>query len=211
MVEWNRILQEEGYSLEEPDESVVSFFTFLKTKSKKGRVLDLGCGGGRHLIYMANQGFEAYGIDISETGLNLSKERLRRQGLEGYILKCDMSQLPYVDSCFDVAVCLYTIYHQKLKRIQETISEIHRVLRKGSFLLLNFHSKKSSKYGKGEKVEEGTFIQQNGPEKGVIHHFTDKEEIMELLKSFKTVNVELREQKSVDGYLQSRLIVIASV
>lgn len=210
MIEWNRILQEEGYSLEKPDESVVGFFTFLKRKSRKGRVLDLGCGGGRHLIYMANRGFEAYGIDISETGLNLSKERLRRRGLEGYVLKCDMSQLPYVDSCFDVVICLYTIYHQKLKRIQETISEIRRVLRNGGFLLLNFQSKKSSRYGKGEKVEEDTFIQQNGPEKGIIHYFTDKEEIMGLLKSFKTVNIELRERKSVDGYLQSRLIVLAS-
>ena len=210
MTEWNQILQKEGYSLEEPDEAVVSFFTLLKKKNKKGRFLDLGCGAGRHLIYMANRRFEAHGADISETGLNLAKERLRRRGLEGYILKCDMNQLPYVDSCFDVVVCLYTIYHQKLKRIQETISEIRRVLRKEGFLLLNFQSKRSSRYGKGEKVEEDTFIQQNGPEKGVTHHFTDKEEIMEFLKIFKTVNIELREQKSVDGYLQSRLIVMAS-
>jgi hypothetical protein len=66
-------------------------------------------------------------------------------------------------------------------------------------------------YGKGVKVEKDTFIRQNGPEKGVIHHFTDKEEIAKLLKDFKNVNIELRERKSTDGYLQSRLIVIAKV
>ncbi len=41
------------------------------------RILDLGCDAGRHLIYMAKQGFEAHGIDISETGLNLTKKGLK--------------------------------------------------------------------------------------------------------------------------------------
>ncbi|MFZ0965975.1 MAG: hypothetical protein WAN82_05055, partial [Candidatus Bathyarchaeia archaeon] len=89
--------------------------------------------------------------------------------------------------------------------------EVHRVLRKGGILLANFQSKRSHMYGKGVKAEKDTFIRQNGPEKGVAHHFTDEEEIMKLLKGFKDVSIELRERKSADGYLQSRLIVIANV
>jgi len=210
VAEWNQILREEWYSQEEPDEMVVNLVALLKKKNRKLRVLDLGCGAGRNLIYTAHQGFEAHGIDTSKTGLNFTKERLRKRNLEAYIVKGDMSMLPYLNSCFDTIMCLYTIYHQKLKGIQTTISEIHRVLRKRGVLLTNFHSKKSHMYGKGIEVEKDTFIRQNGPEKGVIHHFTDKEEIARLLKGFKTVNVELRERKSADGYLQSRLIVIAT-
>jgi len=211
VTEWNQILREKWYSQEEPDELVVSFATLLKKKNKKARVLDLGCGAGRNLIYTANQGFEAHGVEMSETGLNVTKERLRKRNLEAHILKGDMNLLPHIDSCFDAVMCLFTIYHQKLKGIRTTISEVHRVLRKGGILLINFQSKRSHMYGKGVKVEKDTFIRQNGPEKGVIHHFTDKEEIAKLLQDFKNVNIELCERKSADGYLQSRLIVIAKV
>ena len=57
VTEWNQILREKWYSQEEPDELVVSFVPLLKKKNKKARVLDLGFGAGRNLIYMANQGF----------------------------------------------------------------------------------------------------------------------------------------------------------
>jgi len=211
LTEWNQILREKQYSQEEPDELVVSFVALLKEKNKKARVLDLGCGAGRNLMYTANQGFEAHGVELSKTGLNVTKERLRKRNLEAYILKGDMNLLPYIDSCFDVVICLFTIYHQKLKGILATISEVHRILRKGGVFVANFQSKRSHMYGKGVKVEKDTFIRQNGPEKGVIHYFMDKEEIVKLLKDFKNVNIELRERKSADGYLESRLIVIARV
>jgi ubiquinone/menaquinone biosynthesis C-methylase UbiE len=211
LTEWNQILREKWYSQEEPDELVVSFVALLKKKNKKARVLDLGFGAGRNLIYTAEQGFEAHGVEMSETGLNVTKKRLKKRNLGAHILKGDMNILPYIDSCFDTVICLFTIYHQKLIGIQTTISETHRILRKGGVLLMNFQSKRSDMYGKGVKVEEDTFIRQNGPEKGVIHHFTDKEEIAKLLEGFKNVNIELLERKSPDGYLQSRLIVTANV
>jgi ubiquinone/menaquinone biosynthesis C-methylase UbiE len=210
VTEWNRILREERYSPEEPDQVLVDFITRLKKKNKKLRVLDLGCGAGRHQLYMAEQGFEAHGIDISETGLNLTKERLKRQNLEAYIIRCDMKMLPYVDSCFDAVVSLHTIYHQKLREIQETISEIKRLLKKESLVLVNFLSKRTYSHRKGVEVEENTFMEQEGAEKGVLHHFTDKEEIEHMFEDFEIVDVRLSERK-VEGKLRSRWILIAKV
>jgi ubiquinone/menaquinone biosynthesis C-methylase UbiE len=210
MAEWNQILRNNWYSPEEPDELVIDFFAALKKESKKLRCLDLGCGAGRNLVYMSSQGLEAYGLDISETGLNFTKNRLRKRNLEAHVLKGDMRLLPYRDACFDVITCLFTIYHQKLKGIKMTISEIQRVLRKKGALLINFQSKKSHMFGKGAKVEEDTFSRQDGPEKGVLNHFTDKEEITRLLRDFETIRVELRERTSDDGYFESRWIVVAT-
>ncbi len=210
MTEWNKILREEWYSQEEPDEIVINFAKLLKKKKRKMRVLDLGCGAGRHQVFVAKQGFEAHGTDISETGLKLTKQRLEKQNLEVYLVKCDMKALAYVDSCFDAVINLHAIYHQKLKGIQETISEIYRILRKEGLLLINFLSKRTYSYQKGAEVEEDTFIEQEGIEKGVLHHFTDKEEIEHLFKDFKVVNLELSEKK-VEGKLRSRWILIATV
>jgi ubiquinone/menaquinone biosynthesis C-methylase UbiE len=210
MTEWNRILQEKSYSREEPDQLVMDFAAFLKRKNKVGRVLDIGCGAERHLIYMAKQGFEAHGIDISETGLDATKWRLKKQNLEAQIIKCHMNFLPYIDSCFDAVICLHTIYHQKLKGMQETISEIHRILKKKGFLIINRLSKRTYRYGKGEKVEEDTFVDQEGTEKGVIHHFTDEGEIRHLFKDFHIINLELWE-KEIEGKLSSRWILTATI
>jgi len=210
VTKWNQILREEWYSQEEPDELVTNMVTLLKKKKKTLRILDLGCGAGRNLVFMANQGFEAHGIDISETGLNLTKERLKKRNLGAHVVKGEMTVLPYINSCFNTVTCLFTIYHQKLEGIRTTISEIHRILKKQGILLINFQSKRSHKYRKGVRIEKDTFADRNGPEKGVIHHFSDEEEIMKLLKGFKTINIDLRERKSADGYLQSRLIVTAT-
>jgi len=210
VTEWDQILREEWYSPEEPEEVVVNFVISLKMKNQKLRVLDLGCGAGRHLIYVATQGFEAHGIDISETGLNLTRDRLRKRNLEAHIIKCTMNQLPYVDSCFDAVISLHTIYHQKLKGIQETTSEIHRILKKKGLLLINFLTKRTYNYGKGVKVEENTFVEQEGVERGVLHHFADKEEIQRLFEDFKIINLKLSE-KEVEGKLRSRWTLVAAV
>jgi len=119
-----------------------------------------------------------------------------------------MKSIPFIDSCFDAVICVWTIYHQKLKEIQETISEIQRVLKKNGLFLANFHSKRSSKYGKGIKVEENTFMQENGPEKGVLHHFVDENDLRELLRDLRIVDLEAKE-KMIDNYLRSHLIVLA--
>ena len=138
MTEWNQILQRKEYRPENPDEIVVNLASFLEERKAK-RILDLGCGAGRHVIYLTERGFESYGADISETGLKLTKKKLRSRKLEAEIIKCDIKSIPYVHSCFDASICVWAIYHQKLEEIQETISEIHRVLKKKGLLLANFH------------------------------------------------------------------------
>ena len=207
MAEWNRILRRKEYSPENPDGIVVSLASILE-KRKAKRILDLGCGSGRHVIYLAERGFEAYGADISETGLKLTNKRLRSRKLEAEIIKCDMKSLPYVRSCFEAVICVQTIYHQKLRGIQETISDVHRVLKRNGLFLANFHSRRSGKYGKGIKVEENTFKQENGAEKGVLHHFIDENELRELLEDFEIVDLEAKE-KMIDSYLRSIFNVLA--
>lgn len=41
----------------------------------KGNVLDIGCGAGRHALYLQNQGFEVVGIDVSPLAIKVCKQR----------------------------------------------------------------------------------------------------------------------------------------
>jgi ubiquinone/menaquinone biosynthesis C-methylase UbiE len=204
---WDRILPEKVYSTEEPDEFVVDFVGFLR-KRNSPIVLDLACGAGRHAIYMAEQGLEVNGADISATGLKMAKERLRKRGLEAALVKSTMNYLPYLDSCFDAVICTRAVYHQKIAAIQKTLLETRRVLRKNGTVLIDFLSRRTYSFGKGDEIEENTFVKTGGHEKGVIHHFADKKELRRLLDDFEVLSIELHE-KEVEGKLRSRLIVQA--
>lgn len=209
MSEWDGILREEWYSREEPEEIVVEFSELLKKQKARQRVLDLACGAGRHQVFLAEHGFEAHGADISRTGLALTSQRLKKRRLYAHLVKCDMKSLPYTACCIDAVVCLHAIYHQRLEDIQVTVAEIHRVLVKNGMVLVNFLSKRTYSSGKGVEVEDGTFMEETGPEKGVLHHFTDKTEIESLFESFRIINLSLSE-KEVEGRLRSRWILTAS-
>lgn len=206
MVKWDQILLKKGYHPEDPDQIVVNL-AFILEKRGAERVLDLGCGAGRHLMCLAEKGFETHGADISERGLGLSKKRLKSRELEAEIIKCDMKALPYISSSFDAVICVQTIYHQKLRDIRETISEIYRILKRKGLLLANFHSRRSSKCGRGIEVEDGTFRQEGGPERGILHHFFNETELRELLRDFE-VSLEAKEER-IGDYLRSSFIVLA--
>jgi len=207
-MKWNQILRRQDYSLEEPDKTVTQFIKFLRKRRAK-RVLDLGCGAGRHVVYLTKQGFETYGIDVSKTGLRKTRYRLRKEKLYATLIQCDMETVPCIGRYFDAIISLFSIYHNTQQGIKDAIAETHRTLRRGGTILLNFQSKRSGKYGKGTKIEEDTFLQEDGPERGITHHFVDEAEIRELLKRFKVLLLQLEEQE-IRGYFQSRWVVLAT-
>lgn len=48
---------------------------------KPGRALDIGMGQGRNAVYLASQGWDVTGVDISEKGLDLAKEQAKRHNV----------------------------------------------------------------------------------------------------------------------------------
>jgi ubiquinone/menaquinone biosynthesis C-methylase UbiE len=199
-------LPEKAYSLEEPDDSVINL---TKSLLKGKAVLDVACGAGCHVIYLAEQGFDVTAADVSVTGLKMTKERLQKRNLRANLVRCDMNCLPYAEGCFDILVCTRAIYHQKLKSIQETLLEIRRVMKGNGVLLIDFLSKDTYSYGKGVRVEGGTFMEHEGHERGVTHHYADEQELKQLFRDFGNVRLSLRE-RVVDGNLRSRWVVTAT-
>jgi hypothetical protein len=59
-------------------------------------------------------------------------------------------------------------------------------------------------------VEENTFIEEEGVEKGILHYFVGKDGVERLLENFEIVTLESSE-KEVEGKLRSRWIIIATV
>src|SRR3989338_8451904 len=56
-------------------------------KFSKGKILDVGCGAGRHVIYLQNKKFDITGIDSSKLAIKVCKERGCKKVIVGDILK----------------------------------------------------------------------------------------------------------------------------
>lgn len=85
-------------------------FLEAKLRLKPGsRVLDLGCGAGRHCIELAKRGYVAVGIDISQTMLEEARRRAKEAAVDVKLHQMSLADLSVErlgGGSFDAAICL---------------------------------------------------------------------------------------------------------
>ncbi len=59
------------------------------------RILDIGCGTGRHSIELARRGYSVVGVDLSDSQLHRAKEKALTENLQVSFLKHDARKLPF--------------------------------------------------------------------------------------------------------------------
>ncbi len=197
--EYYQKIEKEGIPepLKGPRKQVRDIVPLLKKRGVK-RILDLGCGFGRHLLYLLEQGFDVSGQELSETALRMCRRALEEKGLQAELVHSSMIRIPFPDNHFDAVLCITTLAHARKKEIEQAVREVHRVLRKGGLFFFNVPSRGDSRYGKGEEVEPGTFLtEEYGYGKGIkeLHHFFTKEELLELLKDWGQVIITEHEMR----------------
>ncbi len=73
--------------------------------NKATRILDIGCGTGRHSIELSQRGYSVTGIDLSESQLKRAKEKASEQNLQIDFEKQDARKLTFVNE-FDLVIML---------------------------------------------------------------------------------------------------------
>ena len=89
------------------------------------KVLDLGCGTGRHTIWLAQAGAEVTGIDFSDAMLDKAREKTKGYSIK--LIKHDLHErLPFGSSQFDMVVSGLVLEH--IGDLAYYFSEVARVL-----------------------------------------------------------------------------------
>ena len=106
---------------------------FREISLKAGmRLLDAGCGGGRHLCEaIGKTGVNCVGVDLNWEDLCKTKGVLSLmdpEQVDGWIIAiADVTKLPFSDSCFDVVICSEVLEH--VADNKTAIAELVRVLK----------------------------------------------------------------------------------
>ncbi len=104
----------------------------------KGTLLEMGCGAGNFTIWLAQQGYDARGIDIAPTAIEWAEERAKEEGVVADFRVGSVVDLAvYEDETFDVVVdghCLHCIIGDDRDKC---IGSALRVLKPGGWFVVN--------------------------------------------------------------------------
>ena len=81
-----------------------AFVVLADTGAIQGRVLDVGCGTGEHMLMSAGLGLDANGIDLASTALRAAKEKARQRGRTARFLLWDALKLADLGESFDTVL-----------------------------------------------------------------------------------------------------------
>jgi SAM-dependent methyltransferase len=91
--------------------------------NRKARILDLGCGTGRHAIELTKRGYAVTGVDLSASQLERAKEKAAALGLNVDLRRHDARELPFENE-FDLVIMLC----EGAFPLMETDEMNHRIL-----------------------------------------------------------------------------------
>ncbi len=113
---------------------------FVEKVPEGGKVLDLGCGHGKHVDFFIENGLEAEGVDLAEGMLDESRRRDKR----GKFYEQDFRELPeaqFGDEEYDALWANAALKFYPRQEMQDTLKEWSRVLKPNGQLYTSFKVK----------------------------------------------------------------------
>ena len=104
--------------------------------------LDVGCGTGTEAIYLARNGFKISAIDISETAIQIAKDKAEKEKVSIDFKVGSVLNLPFASNVFRFVNDRGCFHAIEPKDREKFVSEINRVLKPGGvYLMLCFSDK----------------------------------------------------------------------
>ena len=133
----------------------------------KNKALDLAMGEGRNGVYLATQGFEVLGLDISPIGLNKAQQLAKQFNTTIQTRVVDLENYQLEKNSYDVIICTYYLQRDLFDQIKDS-------LKPGGMVLIETFNTDYLKYSRF-------------PKKYLLKH----NELLEIFKDFKVIRYQM--------------------
>jgi SAM-dependent methyltransferase len=132
-----------GWGVEEPSPDAVKFLTRLKRIIPHGKLLDIGCGEGRHAIIASRLGFRVTAVDYEPLALERAQRLAKERGANGIIFRmANILHMPASSTVFDVVLDYGCLHHQRKADWPAYKASLLRLLSRDGFFVLSVFSPK---------------------------------------------------------------------
>ena len=109
---------------------------FISTLNKNTSVLEVGCGNGKNIKYLLQNGFtNVSGCDISPEFVTICLA----QNLN--VIEANMTNLPYLDNSVENIICIAVLHHLSMQEYRvNAIRELLRIVKENGRILLTVAS-----------------------------------------------------------------------
>ena len=148
-----------------PYEFVASFvFRNMPRKPRREiEIMEVGCGTGNNLWFLAHEGFSVVGIDGSPSAVDYSRNWLESAGFSAELAVGNFVKLPFADNRFDLIFDRAALCYLGFSQIAAAVQEIHRVLKPGGRFLFNPYSTLHPGYQTGKPGADRITLEAQGP------------------------------------------------
>lgn len=193
---WNWNEEKNQIWLNPSEESYFISDRWVKHGYKK--LLDFGCGLGRHSIFFSKNGYEVTAFDLSTEGTNYLKAWAERENLAIDVHVADMLSLPYSDNTFDCIFAYHVISHTDTGGMRKIMNEIKRVIKPQGEIFITLCSKETWSFSEAgyPKIDENTIRKtEEGSEKDIPHFHVSLDDIIYM---FDNINMKLLNIRHID-------------
>lgn len=191
---------------ENPSDDLMKFTRWLEREHGRAYLnptaaaLDLGCGNGRNLIFLArNFGVKGIGVDISKEAIAQAKNASASLPIE-YQIRSITESLPVADETQTFVLDMMTSHFLKKEDRERLLAEIARVLKPGGWLFLKTFLRDEDEHAErllreNPAEETGSYIH---PKIGLAEHVFTETEIENALSE----NFTIRRITKSHGHLR---------
>lgn len=190
--EWNESYKRGDNFVFYPHEDIIRFiskyikkrigynsYVNIKEYTTIQKVLDFGCGIGRHVKLLDEFCLDAYGFDLSDEAIQTAKHLFMEQKLNHLIDKvivANITDLPYKNDNFDFMLSHGVLDSMPFNIAKLGLKELHRCLKKDGYMYFDLISSEDSSF-------DGTYnkLVSNSHELGTIQSYYDMTGISSLI------------------------------
>jgi SAM-dependent methyltransferase len=167
-------LEQIPWNVECPPELLVELVT--SGRVTPGDAVDLGCGAGNYSAWLASNGFNVTGLDISPEALALANKLAEKRGVTCRFIACDLKdEVEGLDLSFDFAFEWEVLHHVFPEDRERYLHNVHRMLRPGAhYLSVCFAEEDVASFG-----GEGKYCR---TPLGTTLYFSSEDELRELFE-----------------------------